>query len=243
MNILTVITPSHERLYREFFLKNLPQDATVLEKHLQTTGSGSYLSNEWQDGVTAKLRWALEHLDQSEEGSLFVLSDIDILLYPSLSMRDLASEINGPGLDIAFQRESARADWHEVNTGFYVARNTPYVRELLTRALKLCEGSETRNDQTAINSILDPADFGVRWGLLPTSYYARSQCFPPPRQIVLHHANCTHTVDQKITQLRRVEAYNHWTVGRLLLILGEIRDYSTGGRLLGLIRRRLLGKR
>ncbi|OYV04278.1 MAG: hypothetical protein CFE26_17745, partial [Verrucomicrobiales bacterium VVV1] len=73
MDILTVITPSHERLYREFFLKNLPLGATIREKHLQTAGDGGYLSTDWQDGVTAKLKWALEHLDNSIEGSVFIL--------------------------------------------------------------------------------------------------------------------------------------------------------------------------
>jgi Nucleotide-diphospho-sugar transferase len=239
MNILTVITPSHERLYREFFLKNLPADATVLEKHLQSSGDGSYLSDDWQNGVTAKLKWALEYLDHSELGSLFVLSDIDILLYPALSMTHLESEIYGPDLDILFQRESAKPECHEVNTGFYIARNTAYVRNLLTTALELCEQSATKNDQIAINRILEPADFNVKWGLLPICYYARSQGFPPPRDLVLHHANCTHSVEQKISQLRHVEIYNRSSVGRGLLILREIYDYAVDGRLIGLIRRRL----
>ena len=239
MDILTVITPSHERLYREFFLKNLPAGATVREKHLQTSGDGGYLSSGWQDGVTAKLKWALQHLDHSREGSLFVLSDIDILLYPTLSLDSLRDEIEGPGLDILFQRESARPDHLEANTGFYIARNSPYVRSLLTRALELCEGSATRNDQTAINRLLDPADFNVRWGLLPVCYYARSQGFPPPRSIVLHHANRTQSVAQKISQLRRVERCNGHLPGRLLLILLETWDYLLDGRLLGLLRRRL----
>lgn len=243
MDILTVITPSHERLYREFFLKNLPAGATVREKHLRTTGDGGYLSRDWQDGVTAKLKWVLEYMAAHDEGGLLVLSDIDILLYPALSLDSLANELLTTGLDIAFQRESADPMNHEANTGFYVARNTPYVKSLLTAALELCERSETRNDQTAINQILDPADFNHRWGLLPTGYYARSQCFPPPRTLFLHHANCTRSVEQKITQLRRVERLHRSTPGRAILIIREILDYALDGRLLGLIRRRLPGSR
>ncbi len=243
MDILTVITPSHERLYREFFLKNLPLGATIREKHLQTAGDGGYLSTDWQDGVTAKLKWALEHLANSIEGSVFILSDIDILLYPTLSLESLSREIEGSGLDILFQRECASPDHREVNTGFYIARNSPYVRGLLTKALELCEQSATKNDQTAINHILDPADFGIHWDLLPICYYARSQCFPPPRSIVLHHANCTHSVAQKISQLRRVEKYNHSAFGRCILVLMEIWDYTLDGRLFGVIGRRLLNPR
>ena len=240
MNMLAVISPSHEQLYREFFLKNLPADATVLEKHLQTSGKGDYLANDWQTGVTTKLRFALEHLDNSAPGSTFVLSDIDILFYPSLSMTDLQRELDARKVDILFQAESADPDWHEVNTGFYIARNTPFVRGILTKALELCERSGTKNDQTAMNSILDPADYNVKWGLLPIRYYARSQCFPPPRDIVLHHANCTHSVAQKCSQLRRVEKYNHHPVGRFILIVQEMWAYAIDGRLLGLIRRRLM---
>ena len=239
MNILAVITPSHQLLYREFFLKNLPADATVLEKHLPTSGDGGYLSTDWQDGVTAKLRWALEHLSNTEPGALFVLSDIDILFYPTLSMTALQREVDAAGLDILFQRESATPDWHEVNTGFYIARNTPYVRSLLTKALELCERSETKNDQIAINSILDPADFNLKWGLLPTCYYARSHGYPPPRSIVLHHANCTHSVAQKVSQLRRVEKYNHFTLGRVVMILMELWDYAVSGKLWQMLRQRL----
>lgn len=239
MDILTVITPSHDRLYREFFLKNLPEDATVREKHLRTSGDGGYLSTGWQDGVTTKLRFVLEHLESTPEGTCFVLSDIDILLYPGLTMAGLEQELDASKVDILFQRESSNPAWHEVNTGFYIARNTPYVKGLVATALDLCERSETRNDQTAMNAILQPGEFGVKWGLLPTSYYARSQCFPPPRTILLHHANCTHSVEQKISQLRRVEKYNHHTLGRGLLIVREIWDYTLDGRLFGLIRRRL----
>jgi len=239
MNILTVITPSHQRLYREFFLKNLPADATVLEKHLLTSGDGGYLSTDWQDGVTAKLRWALEHLSNTEPGALFVLSDIDILLYPSLSMTELEQEIMTPNLDIVFQRETSAPDCHEANTGFYIARNCPYVRNLLTTALEVCDRSETKNDQTAINSLLAPADFNIRWGLLPTRYYARSQGYPPPRSIVLHHANCTDSVAQKVSQLRRVEKYNHTRSGRAVLILIELWEYAASGKLRRMLLQRL----
>jgi hypothetical protein len=240
MNILTVITPSHQRLYQEFFLKNLPADATVLEKHLPTSGDGGYISTGWQDAVTAKLRWAVEHLSNTEPGALFVLSDVDILLYPSLSMTELEREIITPNLDIVFQRETSAPDCHEANTGFYIARNGPYVRNLLTTALEICNQSETKNDQTAINSILALADFNVRWGLLPTRYYARSQGYPPPRSIVLHHANCAASVDQKVSQLRRIEKYNHTRSGRAVLMLIELWERASG-KLKRMLRQRLGG--
>lgn len=206
MTFLVVTTESHRNLYEDFFLKTLPPDAVVLEKQLGRTGDGNYLSQSWQDGVTTKLRWALEYAEQ-HPGAIFTLSDVDIQFFPNFRCDALEAEFERSGVDVLFQREGPGEPCGEVNTGFYLARGTSYLTGLLKAAIRWCEGATCRNDQVAVNTVLKQADFGRRWGVLSTRCYARSQGFPPRRDIVLHHANCAGTTAGKIIQLRRVRRF------------------------------------
>ena len=208
MDVLIVTTPSHSELAERFFRPTLPAaaEAVVLEKRLDVAGAGTFESRSWQTGVTGKLRYALEYLDSHPSDAVFVLSDVDIQFFPRFSAAALGGLLDNSGLDVLFQKESKSTSSIEVNTGFYVAKSSPWLRSMLDDAIKVCDSTGV-HDQTAINSILDPAELHRRWGHLPLIYYARSQGFPPPTDILLHHANLTGSVEEKAGQLHRVRKY------------------------------------
>jgi hypothetical protein len=242
MNVLIVTTPSHQILQEQYFQPTLPPGTNILEKKLSSNQSGDYLSKQWQEGVTAKLKWALEYA-QANEGAVFVLSDVDIQFFPAFSWAALESEFAASGADVLFQKESSRSDSNEVNTGFYIVRSTPYFATLMQKAIAECEAATTRNDQVALNAILDPNDLGKRWGFLSLRYYSRSQGFPPARDIVLHHATMAYTIAQKASQLRQVRrAVLGGAVGRGMALAQEFGRYVFSGRLLGMLKRKILRK-
>ena len=190
MDVLIVTTESHRKLADRFFWPTLPPGgANILERKLDVAGDGNFESEAWQTGVTAKLQWALDYIDTHEPDTVFALSDVDIQFFPQFSVDAMRRTLDASGNDVLFQKESRSPTSIEVNTGFYVARSTPWMRELLERAAALCAESDVKNDQTAINQLLTPGEYKVRWGFLPFDYYARSQGFPPRATIVLHHVN------------------------------------------------------
>ena len=243
MDFLVVVSPSHQKLYEQFFLQTLPTDAVVLKKDLEAPGDGAYHSQGWQKSVVSKLRWTLEHAEHNP-GSIFALSDVDIQFFAGFRLDSLRDTLQLSGMDILFQREMLREASNEVNTGFYIARSTPFLSALLRDAIRLCEGSTTQNDQIAVNALLKSEDLGRHWGFLPPTYYARSHGFPPRRDIILHHANVTYKVPEKTAQLQRVRRLvaGGWTA-RWSAITAETIDYALSGRLLGMIWRRLRRRR
>ena len=121
-------------------------------------------------------------------------------------------------------------------------RNTSWFRELLTAAIEICKNAEMKNDQTAINEILRSEELGKRWGHLPFTYYARSQGFPPRGEIVLHHANFSGTIPEKIGQLQRVRRYvTGGRIDRIRASTGELVDYARSGKLRLTVRERIKG--
>jgi hypothetical protein len=242
MDILIVTTASQLPLADGYFRATLPETAgfTVRERALRLDGAGTFESHSWQSGVTAKLRWVLEYMGSTPAQTVFALSDVDIQFFPGISSAELARTLEDSGADVLFQKEHRSTDSYEVNTGFYVARNTAWFREIVEQALALCDSADVKNDQTAMNELLSMEDLGSRWGFLPFTYYARSQGFPPPGDIVLHHANFSGSVPEKIAQLRRVRGYvNGGTTERVRAIATESVDFVTSGKLIAGWRGRL----
>jgi len=161
MNFLVVVTHSHRKIYEKFFLRTLPKDAVVIEKELETLGNGEYLSDDWQNGVVSKLRCVLEYAERNPD-SIFVLSDVDIQFFQGFCVDQLKNVLQHSSLDILLQQEVTLGSSREVNTGFYIARSTPYLIDLIRKAICMCENSMVQNDQTAVNALLAPEDFGIR---------------------------------------------------------------------------------
>jgi hypothetical protein len=242
MDVLIVTTESHRKLADEFFWPTLPPGAgvEVLENKLDVVGDGKYESEAWQSGVTAKLHWAIHYIDTCAPDTVFALSDVDIQFFPGFSVDAMRQTLEAAGTDVLFQKESRSPTSTEVNTGFYVARATPWVRDLLERAAALCAESTVKNDQTAINHLLTGDELNVRWGFLPLDYYARSQGFPPRGDIVLHHANFSGSIPEKSAALRRVRKYvSGGSLDKAAGLGGEAVDFARTGKLKMLVRSKL----
>lgn len=206
LTTLTVLTDSHRELYEEHFLKSLPSDVDLRVRSMELAGTGAYGSSQWQRGVVEKLHFALAYADENE-GTVFVFSDVDIQFFAGFSMDLLRDAFEKSGCDVLFQRESANEQVSDVNTGFYIARSTAAFRDLLREAVAICEGQAVANDQVAVNAILSSGACSVRWGHLGLRHYSRTHGFPPPRDIVMHHATMTKSVAEKVAQLHAIRAY------------------------------------
>jgi len=138
---------------------------------------------------------------------------------------DLENAIESSSTDILFQRESPRMS--DVNTGFFVCRCGPTVREFFSKVRDQLGSSPGENEQMVVNRLLFNEKCGMRngkfgmekpenekrnalisWDYLPGRFYARTQGWPPPLRLAIYHANYTKGADaigQKLAQFREIE--------------------------------------
>jgi hypothetical protein len=234
MQMLIITTESHQPLAVDYFRATLPPSAgvTIKEQRLDLVGDGSWASESWQKTLTSKLVHTLEFMEGLPPDAPFSVSDVDIQFFDGFSADALTGLLERKGTDVLWQKEHKDSNDIYINPGFYVARNSPWFRDLLERSLELCATLDVQNDQTAINQLLEPEDLGKHWGFLPGAYYARSHGFPPGPDIVLHHANFSGTIPQKIGQLNRVRKYvTGGMVDRWSAMSGEGLDFVRSGKL------------
>jgi hypothetical protein len=221
--ILVVLSSAHEVLYREYFLPTLPSGMRLVVADLgNNTDDGSFLSPEWQEAMCAKIRHALNFCNTSEEGALFIVSDVDIQFFPNFEAGKFESYFDSLGCDLVFQKERMRMGDSEANCGFYAGRNTEPVRNLLSAALTRIMNDEIKNEQVVINSLLKIMP--VKHTLLDERFYARTHGFPPRSDIWMHHANWTASIPQKIRQLERVRRVAGG--GRIWMLVESYLEYS-----------------
>jgi hypothetical protein len=234
MDMLIITTESHQPLAVGYFRATLPPNAGVAirEQKLDLQGDGTWQSESWQKTLTSKLHHTLAFMSELAPGAPFSVSDVDIQFFDAFSADALTKLLDEQGTDVLWQKELTSPDSMYINPGFYVARNSPWFRDLLERSLDLCASLDVQNDQVAINQLLQPEDIGTHWGFLPFTYYARSHGFPPSRDIVLHHANFSGSIPEKIGQLDRVRKYvTGGVMGRWSALGGEGVDFVRSGKL------------
>jgi len=201
--ILIVISSAHEVLYRRYFSPTLPKGFEVVPMQMGANKSGGdFLSEEWQEAVCAKVQHALAFCKKSDDGDPFIVSDVDIQFFPAFNLVDIVGWFDSMSCDIAFQKERFRLGDTEMNCGFYIARNSSRVRELLETSLEKLKQSKLKNEQSVINVLIPK--FNICAVGLDNRFYARTHGFPPPKKIWLHHANWATTVSDKIQQIERV---------------------------------------
>lgn len=198
-------TPAHEILYSEVFRPSVSHDYEVRAFGVLESGPGDYLSAEFLRCVRQKVRLVLRSMDEFPE-ELLIWSDVDIR-FVDLPLERLLSDFNAAGKDIVFQLESPRL--RDVNTGFFVCRSTPPVRYFFECVARELDSDSSMNEQMAANKLLwIAATENLAWGYLPTTYYARTHGWPPPRNLAIYHANFTKGKDAiglKLAQFRELE--------------------------------------
>jgi len=207
MNLFCCHTPAHDILYRKVFLPSIPVEFSVRSMLIDEKGPGNFLSPEFLRCIRKKIA-LIEASLQATESELLAWSDVDIRMV-DLSAERLADELATRNVDILFQRESPHLS--DVNTGFFVCRTNDAVRALFARVKLVLETDTEINEQIAVNRLLSNRHDKElpRWGHLPDSYYARTHGWPPPKRLVLYHANYTkgpNAVGQKLAQFAELES-------------------------------------
>ena len=200
-------------ILKDIFLESIKDDWEIDISYCGKAGDGggSGFTSGWHEIIRKKIKFLVDKIKENW-GSIIIWADIDIQFFGKCSALINKSIIDK---DIVFISEQ----WpkKEVNTGFFVMRCNPKTLSLLELVSQANMDNLPYADQSAANNILKDNTIGITWDILPRQFWAMSHGWPPPINIVLHHANCTRpkiingriigSLEQKIQQLEKVRKY------------------------------------
>lgn len=211
MKIYYVWNEHHKELLENFFLSSLLE---FNEKFLNPVGikidepgEGVKFGTEtFQKMTTEKAKNILNICKMEKEP--FIVSDVDVQFFGPIDGE--ISRALSTKKEITFQKES---NIHGVNTGFMLIVPNQKVMSFWERVvLDLVSSDNHRiNDQHVTNRLLGRS--GLEFGVFGPRIWAYSQG-GPHEKILVHHANCTTTLEAKIRQLKRIKRLVRSSVSR-----------------------------
>lgn len=148
MKLFTLYTPSHEILYRDWFLPSIKDDFEIEAKLVDQLGStADYLGPGWTKVTIQKIELVLRAIEENS-GEIFVFADVDIQFFrPVISkLLDVLGDF-----DMAFQKNGP---FGEINSGFFVCRANENTKNIWKSALSIMKSNDKVSDQLALNSVI-----------------------------------------------------------------------------------------
>jgi hypothetical protein len=145
-----------------------------------------------------KTEMIIDAIKQNKD-DIIIISDIDIIFYKPVIPIILENMIN---TDICFQKETKNSG---INIGFI----SIFCNEITLQFWKevyeiLCNSN--RWDQEIVNDMIYNHKYNIRWKLFPSSIWNWSQQ-NLNKDIILHHANCVSTKEDKFKQIEYVKNF------------------------------------
>jgi len=191
VKLYAVYTDGAKILRDEWFLKSLQDDweLNILQVEISEKKYGDFSTPGFKDAVKKKTELILNSI-KDNFGEVIIWSDLDIQFFDKCS-DTIENSIKEK--DVVFQSEFG--DSREVNVGFMAIRCNQKILEFWQAVLKRVNSPEWNqpavNDQSIINDLLRKEPIDIKYGIFPERFWAMSHFAKTPRNILLHHANCT----------------------------------------------------
>ena len=214
IKLCTFFSDSHRQFYK-LFMNSFPYEDGVdlVVRYLPQDCSGTYNADSWNVTMRKKVGFIVDYLSTLQDDELLIHSDIDIVFYKPFK-DDILNLMKTSARDILFQNDGCA-----LCMGFFVCNNNPKVLELMKYIHSNLEKYE--NDQVALNMLIP--SWGVGYSVLPPRYYSfgplnqlnnwtpdRQEKTVVPSDIIMHHANWTVGVENKLALIKQVESIvNH----------------------------------
>lgn len=207
MKVYTFLTDTHKVFLNHFinsfpFEENLDLEIRFLS---QDCIDGKYHSDGWNVTMKKKIQYIIDSLKQTKDNELFVHSDIDVQFFGEIK-NDLEKLMEENNYDILFQN-----DGHQVCMGFFVCRSNETTKNFFEKVYNNLHNH--RDDQFAVNYYIK--NFNINWGILPERYFSigvknnvwmgQPKNFVIPQDIIMHHANFTEGINNKIKLLETIK--------------------------------------
>lgn len=201
--LYTLYTPSHEVFYQDWLLPSLKDHFEVRPTRLEARpGPHDFLSDGWGSTMLAKVELILSAIAR-HWGGVFVYSDVDIQFFRPV--QEAVQELMEDN-DILFQNDNPAG---RKCAGFFVCKAGQETSLLWQRVRAHMIEHRLNSDQAALNEVASGC--AIRWAYLPATFFgggaltgkawAPTDVLPVPNDIVMHHANWTTGIANKIAQL------------------------------------------
>jgi hypothetical protein len=212
MKLYALYTPSHELLKNTFFLPSIQDDFDiVLEFCDQTCSSAKFMGDGWTETTQRKVDLIIRAIKENW-GSIFIFSDVDIQFFAPIQNTILMYMHDK---DMVMQKNTPSG---VLCTGFFSCRGNEKTLQLWTDVKKAMEEDKSSSDQISLNRCIKRNSkknpYNLSWGYLPNSFFGGGtltgcewnpgMLLPIPDDIVMHHANWTKGIKNKVAQLEYV---------------------------------------
>jgi hypothetical protein len=185
---------------KNIFLRSIQDDWEINICYLSDVDvDGNWGTKEFGKLMRKRIKYIIEIIEKNWS-YIVIWSDIDIQFFrgcSSLMMKAIAKN------DIVFQSECWPSK--EINAGFIVMRCNQKTLLFFKSVLLFNLEKLKYFDQSAMNQILSENSIDIKWDILPPQFWAMSHRTLPPKDIVLHHANCTSPITRDGKTIGSVE--------------------------------------
>jgi hypothetical protein len=205
--LYSLFTPSHRVLKENYFMPTLPPDVDLHLRFVESEGAGFIQDESWRRAIIWKVELILEAIER-HWNDVFAYSDVDAQFFGSFAEwfhRALARH------DLVFQPD---APGPALCAGFFFCRANVATRALWQQVLQQVHATEAREDDQSVARRLVRQMPALRHACLPPIFYGggtmTGRLWNPgdklllPRGLLVHHANFTLGVGNKIHQLDHV---------------------------------------
>ncbi len=185
MKLYSIYTEESRKL-KDIFINTIQDDWEINLVFWGKTGEdGNWGTESFGKLMRRKIEFIIDTVERNWN-DIIIFSDIDIQFFRKCNnLIETAMENN----DILFQAEH----WPEkkINAGFIVTRCNQRTLDFFKSVSDLKLENLEFFEQSAMTEVLNRKAVDLKWDILPSQFWAMSHSNKPPRDIVLHHANCT----------------------------------------------------
>ena len=233
MRLYSIYTPSHKVFLKRWFLPTIRDDYELIMKQCpQECPKGLFMKNGWMKTLHRKIDLIINAI-HNNWNDIFVFSDVDIQFFGKTKELILDSIKNFDFIAQKDANDSLNAEIvpdmsGHLCAGFFACKGNERTLRLWEEVKKYCLEKPHRHDQHGLNHYLNGFSahkkdnlFGVTWDYLPPEFYSPGSYLGTgiwssgkkleiPENIVMHHANWTQGIRNKIAQLKYIKR----TVGK-----------------------------
>lgn len=212
MKLYALYTPSHEILKDLFFLPSIKDDFDIiLEFCDQTCPSAKFMSEGWTKTTIRKVDLIIRAIEDNW-GSIFIFSDVDIQFFAPIQDTILKHMHDN---DMVIQKNAPNG---VLCSGFFACRGNEKTLQLWKDVKIKMEEDDSNSDQNSLNYCIKRSAkknaYHLAWDYLPDTFFgggtltgcewSPGKTLPIPKGIMMHHANWTKGIKNKIAQLTYV---------------------------------------
>jgi hypothetical protein len=220
----TLFTASHKKFLTDYLLPSFPYHENVelcIRYKPQRCSTANFETEGWRDTMRDKVECFIEGIEVCKDNEIFMFIDPDIQFFGDF-YNDIVTEIQNK--DAVFQDDV----FGGVNTGFFAVKNNKNTRALFKTVLGNLNSFS--QEQVLLNHLLQQyklsTSISINWSFLSKKYWTYGHIaslpgdlngfrgswtpeaidFNVPKDIIMHHANWTGGVENKIKLLDIVKS-------------------------------------